>query len=38
MTYLNLVNAEAAAAHRCSVAALKNQKHPLADVLQNRCS
>ena len=26
-----------AAAHRCSDAVLKNQKQPLADVLQNRC-
>ena len=27
-----------AAAHRRSVAVLKNQKQPLPDVLQNRCS
>ena len=31
------VNTEAAA-HRCSVAVLKNQKQPSADVLWNRCS
>ena len=41
INYLKLfkfrVNTEAAA-HRCSVAVLKNQKQPLADVLQNRCS
>ena len=27
-----------AAVDQCSVAVLKNQKQPLADVLQNRCS
>ena len=27
-----------AAAHWCSIAALKNQKEPLPEVLQNRCS
>ena len=39
INYLNLirVNTEAVA-HWCSVAILKNQKQPLADVLQNRCS
>ena len=40
INYLNLkirVNTEVAA-HRCSVAVLKNQKQPRADVLQNRCS
>ena len=40
MNYLNLkktVNKEAAA-HRCSVAVLKNRKQPLVNVLQNRCS
>ena len=31
------VNIEAAA-HRCSVAVLKNQKQPLADILRNRGS
>ena len=31
------INTEAAA-HRCSVAVLKNQKQPLADVLQNWCN
>ena len=27
-----------AAAHWCSIAILKNQKQPLPEVLQNRCS
>ena len=33
MTYLNLINAEAAAAHRCSVAALNKSEAPVS-----RCS
>ena len=32
------VNTEGAAAHHCSLAALTNQKKPLAGVLRNRCS
>ena len=31
------VNTEGAA-HRCSVAVLKNLKQPLADIFQNECS
>ena len=34
---INVIKAEAAG-HSCSVTVLKNQKQPLADVLQNRCS
>ena len=39
INYLNLKRViTETAAHRCSAAILKNQKQPLADVLQNRCS
>ena len=33
---LKRINTEAAA-HRCSVAVLKNRKQPLGDAFQNRC-
>ena len=40
INYLNLIkeSIQESAAHRCSVAIIKIQKHQLADILQSRCS
>ena len=39
MNHLNLKRVDTeAAAHRYSIAVLKDQTQPLVDVLQNRCS
>ena len=35
---INYLKLKQATAHHCSAAVLKNQKQPLADVLQNRPS